>query len=177
MKQVAPGATVKGNEENEQLPRTTEKSAGFAPPIVSDVTCMAVLVDGFVSVIFATLLVLAAPIAAGPRNNGPGVTIRAAPGPVTKPDIGIVCGLSAALSVTTSEAVRVPVAVAEGLKAMLTEHPICPRGTGVVQPLEVIWKSAAFGSSGIWALPLTVSATSPSLSISTELLVLVVPAA
>ena len=136
---------------------------------------MGVLVEGFVSVTFATLLVLAAPIAAGPRNNGPGVTIRAAPGPVTKPDMGTACGLPAALSVTTSEAVRVPVAVTEGLKAMLTEHPISPRGTGVVQPLEVIWKSAALGP--VIVTLLTMSATSPSLSISTELLALVVPAA
>src|ERR1700733_13703366 len=105
-------------------------------------------------------LVLDAPMAADPRNVLLVETSRLAPVVAMVPVIGIVCGLSPALSVRTSDAVRVPVADAEGLKTMSRSQPIDPSGTGALQgPMDEIWNSAALGP--VIAALLTVSATSP----------------
>src|ERR1700676_3503980 len=124
----------------------------------------------------ARVVGLKAPMTAVPRNSGLAEMMRPAPGPSTSPEMGIDCGLFPALSVRINDAVRVPVADADGLKTRKRSQPSCPRGIGLMQvPLEEIWKSAALAPPML--APVIASGRSAWLATRISLPGLAVPAA
>ena len=119
------------------------------------------------------------PVATGLRVKETGETLSE-PVPATVPESGMECGLPMAESVRTSCAVRVPVALGEGLKLTSSWQEEPPVGTGTVQagpPEETKEeaKSAALGPE--IATFEIVRARSPLLATKTSVLALCVPAA